>query len=74
MISGFWFLMIIISLLVLPLLYGMLRDFFGGNTNRFYGDELNKQRRTKKEEAYDKAHEKTARYYERGGSGGDGDP
>ncbi|MGP4075530.1 hypothetical protein [Halobacillus sp. K22] len=68
MISGFWFLIIFISILALPLLYGMLRD----NSNRFYGDELNKQRRTKKERLYDKAYEKTARYYDGQGSGGDG--
>lgn len=55
MISGGWVLLGIFALLGLPLLIGWLRDVFGLNSNRFYGDELNKKRRSKKEKAFDKA-------------------
>ncbi|KHE73202.1 hypothetical protein [Halobacillus sp. BBL2006] len=59
MISGGWILAGLFTLLGLPLFIGWLRDVLGWNTNRFYGDEMNKKKRSKKEEAFDKA----SRYY-----------
>ncbi|WP_226577479.1 hypothetical protein [Halobacillus litoralis] len=41
------------------LLFGWIRDELGWNTNKFYGDEANKNKRTPKEEAFDKS----SRYY-----------
>ncbi|WP_281659145.1 hypothetical protein [Halobacillus sp. Cin3] len=51
--SGGAFLLIILSLLGLPILWGMIRDKFGRNTNRFYGDELNKHQKRGREKVYE---------------------
>ncbi|MGI8314286.1 hypothetical protein [Halobacillus mangrovi] len=69
MVSGGWLLLGMFALLGLPLLIGWLRDVLGVNTNRFYGDELNKTRRSKREKAFDKA----APYYDSGNHWGSDD-
>ncbi|MGR9050663.1 hypothetical protein ACQ4XT_18670 [Halobacillus faecis] len=54
-----WAFLGLIGLLVVPLLYGFLRDAFGWNRNKFYGDEMNKQKRNSVEKRYDKAETRT---------------
>ncbi|WP_221565553.1 hypothetical protein [Alkalihalobacillus sp. TS-13] len=50
-----WILLIIIFLFALPILWGIIRSNF--NTNKFYGDELNKKKFNRKpeDEAYEKS-------------------
>ncbi|RWZ58007.1 hypothetical protein EQV77_09465 [Halobacillus fulvus] len=51
--SGGMLLLIILALLGLPILWGMIRDKLGWNTNRFYGDELNKRQKKGREKVYE---------------------
>ncbi|MCA0982933.1 hypothetical protein LCL89_02610 [Halobacillus yeomjeoni] len=43
-----------IALIAGPLFFAMLKDHFGFNRNRFYGDEANKNKQSKREEAFDR--------------------
>lgn len=54
MSTGMWILIGLLTLLFSPILIMMIRDYFGLNSNRFYGDEANKNKKNKREEAYEK--------------------
>ncbi|MCA0970647.1 hypothetical protein LCM20_08615 [Halobacillus litoralis] len=51
--SGGMLLLIILGLLGLPILWGIVRDKLGWNTNRFYGDEMNKKKNKGREKVYE---------------------
>ncbi|RKL67357.1 hypothetical protein CR203_08280 [Salipaludibacillus neizhouensis] len=53
MSTGMWIFLGFIALLSTPILIMVIRDVFGLNSNRFYGVEANKKKRSKVEEAYD---------------------
>ncbi|UOQ92981.1 hypothetical protein MUO14_21685 [Halobacillus shinanisalinarum] len=42
--TGGWILLGIVALFALPILFGMVRDYLGFNSNKFYGDEANKNK------------------------------
>ncbi|MFQ3544674.1 hypothetical protein Q7A53_11330 [Halobacillus rhizosphaerae] len=73
--NGIFVLAVIGGLIILPLMMGFLRDAFGSNSNRFYGDELNKTKKSKRGERLDKgityAHSES-NHFMGGGSFGDG--
>ncbi|WP_028782476.1 hypothetical protein [Thalassobacillus devorans] len=50
-----WLFLGLLALLASPIVFMLIREKFGWDTNRFYGDELNKEKRTLKDEAYDKS-------------------
>jgi hypothetical protein len=71
-----WIFWGIIALIVIPILIGKIRERFGSN-NRFYGDEANKTKRTKFDEAHEKRveydrHAKNNHFGSGGFGGGDG--
>ena len=52
--SGLLILLGFLILLFSPILIMAIRDYFGWNSNRFYGDEANKNKGSKIDEAYEK--------------------
>ncbi|MRH43528.1 hypothetical protein GH741_12645 [Aquibacillus halophilus] len=59
--ASIWVLLSIIAIFTLPILYGIIRDFFGWNNNKFYGDEMNKKKN--KKNITDKVYEKNSYYW-----------
>lgn len=50
-----WLFLGLLALLASPIVIMLIREKLGWDTNRFYGDELNKDKYTVKDEAYDKS-------------------
>ena len=50
-----WILLGLLLVLLAPLALIFVKDKFGLNSNKFYGDELNKHKRTPKDKAYEKS-------------------
>ncbi len=57
MFSNAWILLVFILVLVSPFVLLYLKDKFYWGSNKFYGDELNKEKKgvSKKDESYEKS-------------------
>lgn len=79
MSTNLWILLGIIAFFTIPILIWVLSDYFGWNTNKFYGDVANKNKLSLRDKTYQKSDKywnvaQKDQHFHGGGNGDSGGP